>query len=229
MKDLSKLEKKIGVVFKNKDLLLQALVHRSYINENRDFRLDHNERLEFLGDAVLELVSTENLYKNFPDNPEGDLTNFRAALVNGKMLAEISDRLGVEEHLMMSKGEKKDTGRARQYLLANALEAIIGAIYLDRGYRVSKEFITKNILCEMKRVLETKLYQDPKSKFQEEAQDKTGLTPTYEVSKEWGPDHDKHFRVGVYLEKELVAEGEGSSKQAAQRSAAKEGLKVKGW
>ena len=229
MKDLSKLEKKIGVVFKNKDLLLQALVHRSYINENRDFRLDHNERLEFLGDAVLELVSTENLYKNFPDNPEGDLTNFRAALVNGKMLAEISDRLGVEEHLMMSKGEKKDTGRARQYLLANALEAIIGAIYLDRGYRVSKEFITKNILCEMKRVLETKLYQDPKSKFQEEAQDKTGLTPTYEVSKEWGPDHDKHFRVGVYLEKELVAEGEGSSKQVAQRSAAKEGLKVKGW
>lgn len=229
MKDLSKLEKKIGVVFKNKDLLLQALVHRSYINENRDFRLDHNERLEFLGDAVLELVSTENLYKNFPDNPEGDLTNFRAALVNGKMLAEISDRLGVEEHLMMSKGEKKDTGRARQYLLANALEAIIGAIYLDRGYRVSKEFITKNILCEMKRVLESKLYQDPKSKFQEEAQDKTGLTPTYEVSKEWGPDHDKHFRVGVYLEKELVAEGEGSSKQVAQRSAAKEGLKVKGW
>lgn len=229
MKSVSKLEKKIGVVFKNKDLLLQALVHRSYINENRDFRLDHNERLEFLGDAVLELVSTENLYKNFPDRPEGDLTNFRAALVNGKMLAEISGNLGVEEHLIMSKGEKKDTGRARQYLLANALEAIIGAIYLDRGYRVSKEFITKNILCEMKRVLDSKLYQDPKSKFQEEAQDKTGLTPTYEVSKEWGPDHDKHFRVGVYLEKKLVAEGEGSSKQIAQRSAAKEGLKVKEW
>ena len=229
MKKLSELEKKIGVVFKNKDLLLQALVHRSYINENRDFRLDHNERMEFLGDAVLELVSTENLYKNFPDRSEGDLTNFRAALVNGKMLAEISGNLGVEEHLMMSKGEKKDTGRARQYLLANALEAIIGAIYLDRGYRVSKEFITKNILCEMKRVLETKLYQDPKSKFQEDAQDKTSLTPTYKVSKEWGPDHDKHFRVGVYLDKELVAEGEGSSKQTAQRSAAKEGLKVKGW
>ena len=229
MKKISELEKKIGVVFKNKDLLQQALVHRSYINENRDFRLDHNERLEFLGDAVLELVSTENLYKNFPDNPEGDLTNFRAALVNGKMLAEVSDRLGVEEHLMMSKGERKDTGRARQYLLANALEAIIGAVYLDRGYRVSKEFITKNILCEMKRVLESKLYQDPKSKFQEESQDKAGLTPTYKVSKEWGPDHDKHFRVGVYLDKELVAEGEGSSKQTAQRSAAKEALKVKGW
>ena len=229
MKKISELEKKIGVVFKNKDLLQQALVHRSYINENRDFRLEHNERLEFLGDAVLELVSTENLYKNFPDNPEGDLTNFRAALVNGKMLAEVSDRLGVEEHLMMSKGERKDTGRARQYLLANALEAIIGAVYLDRGYRVSKEFITKNILCEMKRVLESKLYQDPKSKFQEESQDKAGLTPTYKVSKEWGPDHDKHFRVGVYLDKELVAEGEGSSKQTAQRSAAKEALKVKGW
>ncbi len=229
MKNLSELEKKIGVVFKNKDLLQQALVHRSYINENRDFRLDHNERLEFLGDAVLELVSTENLYKNFPNHPEGDLTNFRAALVNGKMLAKISGDLGVEEYLMMSKGEKKDTGRARQYLLANALEAIIGAIYLDRGYRASKEFITKNILCKMKMVLDGKLYQDPKSKFQEEAQDKTGFTPTYEVLKEWGPDHDKHFRVGVYLDKELVAKGEGSSKQVAQRNAAKEGLKVKGW
>ena len=229
MKNLSELEKKIGVVFKNKDLLQQALVHRSYINENRDFRLDHNERLEFLGDAVLELVSTENLYKNFPNHPEGDLTNFRAALVNGKMLAKISGDLGIEEYLMMSKGEKKDTGRARQYLLANALEAIIGAIYLDRGYRVSKEFIAKNILCKMKMVLDSKLYQDPKSKFQEEAQDKTGFTPTYEVLKEWGPDHDKHFRVGVYINKEIVAKGEGSSKQVAQRNAAKEALRIKGW
>jgi ribonuclease-3 len=229
MEDISKLEKKIGVIFKNKDLLLQALVHRSYINENRDFRLDHNERLEFLGDAVLELVSTEYLYKKFPDHPEGDLTNFRAALVNSKMLAEMSGRLGVEEHLIMSKGERKDTGKARQYLLANALEAIIGSIYLDQGYRKSKKFITDNILCEMERVLEEKLYQDPKSEFQEKAQEKTGITPNYEVLTERGPDHNKHFVIGAYLEKELIAEGEGSSKQAAQRAAAKKALEVKKW
>ncbi len=229
MEDIPKLEKKTGVIFKNKDLLLQALVHRSYINENRDFRLDHNERLEFLGDAVLELVSTEYLYKKFPDRPEGDLTNFRAALVNGKMLAEMSDRLGVEEHLLMSKGEKKDIGKARQYLLANALEAIIGAIYLDQGYRKSKKFITDNILCEMERVLEEKLYQDPKSEFQEKAQEKAGITPNYEVMVERGPDHNKHFVIGAYLEKELVAKGEGSSKQAGQRAAAKKALEVKKW
>ena len=229
MENIPKLEKKIGVIFKNKDLLLQALVHRSYINENRDFRLDHNERLEFLGDAVLELVSTEYLYKKFPDHPEGDLTNFRAALVNSKMLAEMSGRLGVEEHLIMSKGERKDTGKARQYLLANALEAIIGSIYLDQGYRKSKKFITDNILCEMERVLEEKLYQDPKSEFQEKAQEKTGITPNYEVLTERGPDHNKHFVIGAYLEKELVAEGEGSSKQAAQRAAAKKALEVKKW
>ncbi len=229
MENIPKLEKKIGVIFKNKDLLLQALVHRSYINENRDFRLDHNERLEFLGDAVLELVSTEYLYKKFPDHPEGDLTNFRAALVNSKMLAEMSGRLGVEEHLIMSKGERKDTGKARQYLLANALEAIIGSIYLDQGYRKSKKFITDNILCEMERVLEEKLYQDPKSEFQEKAQEKTGITPNYEVLTERGPDHNKHFVIGAYLEKELIAEGEGSSKQAAQRAAAKKALEVKKW
>jgi len=229
MKNLSKLEKKIGVTFKNKDLLLQALVHRSYINENRDFRLDHNERLEFLGDAVLELISTENLYKKFPEHPEGVLTNFRAALVNSKMLAEISGRLGVEDHLLMSRGEKKDTGKARNYLLANALEAIIGAVYLDQGYRKSKEFITNSILCETERVLKDKLYQDPKSGFQEKAQEKMGVTPNYEVIKERGPDHNKHFVVGVYLENKLIAEGEGSSKQDAQRNSAEKALKVKGW
>lgn len=228
MKNISKLEEKIGIVFKNKDLLRQALVHRSYLNEHRDFKLDNNERLEFLGDAVLELVSTEYLYSKFP-NPEGELTNFRAALVNGKMLAKISGEIGLENYLLMSRGESKDVGKARQYLLANALEAVIGAIYLDQGYRKSKKFISDNILCKMKDVLEEKLYQDPKSKFQEKAQEKTGVTPSYKVLKEWGPDHNKHFVIGVYLEDEKIAEGEGTSKQAAQRNAAKEGLEVKKW
>ncbi len=228
MKDIENLEKKIGVKFKNKDLLKQAMVHRSYLNENRDFELDHNERMEFLGDAVLELIVTEYLYNNF-SNPEGELTNYRAALVNGKMLAKISKGIGLDEYLLMSRGETKDLGKARQYLLANALEAVIGAIYLDQGYKKSEKFITKFVLSEMDNVLSEKLYQDPKSKFQEEAQEKAGVTPIYKVVKEWGPDHDRRFIIGIYLENEKIAEGEGSSKQAAQRNAAKKGLEVKDW
>ena len=228
IKDISELEKKIKVTFKNKDLLKQAMVHRSYLNENRNFELDHNERMEFLGDAVLELIVTEYLYNNF-SNPEGELTNYRAALVNGKMLAKISKEIGLEDYLLMSRGETKDLGKARQYLLANALEAVIGAIYLDQGYNKSKKFITDCVLSKMEHVLDEKLYQDPKSKFQEEAQEKVGVTPVYKVIKEWGPDHDRNFTIGIYLENEKIAEGEGMSKQAAQRNAAKRGLEVKGW
>lgn len=226
--DIASLEKKIGIKFKNKDLLKQAMVHRSYLNENRDFELDHNERMEFLGDAVLELIVTEYLYNNF-SNPEGELTNYRAALVNGKMLAKISKEIGLDDYLLMSRGETKDLGKARQYLLANALEAVIGAIYLDQGYKKSEKFISNCVLSKMKYVLDEKLYQDPKSKFQEEAQEKAGVTPIYKVIKEWGPDHDRNFIIGIYLENEKVAEGEGTSKQAAQRNAAKKGLEVKGW
>jgi ribonuclease-3 len=226
--DITKLEEKIGFVASDKKLLRQALVHRSYLNEHRDFELDHNERLEFLGDAVLELVSTEYLYNNF-SNPEGELTNFRSALVNGKMLAKVAGEVGLEEHLMMSRGEEKDTGKARQYLLANAVEAVIGAIYLDGGYDPAKKFITEKILIHMDDILEDKLYQDPKSKFQEEAQERIGVTPSYRVEKEWGPDHDKHFVIGVYIDNEKVAEGDGTSKQAAQRRAAEKGLEAKGW
>lgn len=228
MDNISKLEKKIKVVFKNKDLLKQALVHRSYINEHRDFKLFHNERLEFLGDAVLELISTEYLYNNF-SKPEGELTNYRAALVNGKMLADISKKIGLEEYILMSKGEAKDTGKARRYIIANALEAMIGAIYLDRGYKKAQKFVTEHILCEIEDVIKEKLYQDPKSKFQEEAQDRVGITPSYKVIKEWGPDHDKHFIVGLFLEEEKISEGEGTSKQSAQRKAAENGLETKGW
>ena len=228
MCDLEKFEKKIKVKFKNKDLLRQSLVHRSYLNEHKDFELDHNERLEFLGDAVLELVTTEFLYNKF-SNPEGELTNFRAALVNRKMLARISEELGLEEYLLMSKGESKDTGRARQYIIANALEAVIGAIYLDQGYKKSAKFISENFLIKMDNVLNDKLYQDPKSKFQEVAQEIVSVTPVYKVIKEWGPDHDKHFLIGVFLGEEKIAEGEGISKQAAQRNAAENGLEIKGW
>ncbi len=226
--EIENLEKKIGIKFKNKDLLKQAMVHRSYLNENRDFELDHNERMEFLGDAVLELIVTEYLYNNF-SNPEGELTNYRAALVNGKMLAKISKEIGLDDYLLMSRGETKDLGKARQYLLANALEAVIGAIYLDQGYKKSEKFISNCVLSKMKYVLDEKLYQDPKSKFQEEAQEKAGVTPIYKVIKEWGPDHDRNFVIGIYLENEKIAEGEGTSKQAAQRNAAKKGLEVKGW
>lgn len=225
---LAKLEKILKIKFKNKDLLHQAMVHRSYLNENPNFSLSHNERLEFLGDAVLELVTTDYLYNNY-SNPEGELTNFRAALVNSDMLAKIAKELGLDEFLLMSKGESKDTGRARQYIMANAVESIIGAIYLDRGYKVAKKFIEENIVKELPNILDQKLYQDPKSKFQEESQEREGVTPSYEVIKDWGPDHDKHFVVGVFLGKDLIAKGEGKSKQDAQRNAAEEGLKAKGW
>lgn len=222
------LEKLLDIEFENKDLLNQALTHRSYLNENPAFHLGHNERLEFLGDAVLELVVTEYLYRNY-DYPEGDLTNLRAALVNRKMLAEVAAKFNLENYLLLSRGEAKDNGRARQYILANALEALIGAIFLDQALPKAEEFITKNLISELPRVFEEKLYQDHKSKFQEEAQDKYGVTPTYEVLEQWGPDHDKHFRVGVFLNDELVADGEGSSKQAAQQGAAQNALEKKGW
>ncbi len=226
--DLSFLEKNIGIKFNDKDLLQQAMVHRSYLNENPSFSLEDNERFEFLGDAVLEMVVTEYLYQNYP-NPEGDLTNWRAALVNAKMLTKVSDRLGINDHLLLSKGENKDTGRARRYILANALEAVIGAIYLDQGYEKAKEFIKKEILKELPEIIKQGLDRDPKSCFQEEAQERVGLTPTYDVLEEWGPDHAKNFIVGVYLDKEEIAQGQGVSKQEAQEKAAEEALKKKRW
>lgn len=228
---LKELEEKIGVKFNDIDFLKQAVTHRSYLNEHRNYKLDHNERLEFLGDAVLELVVTEYLYKNYP-NPEGELTNWRASLVNGEMLAKIARGLGVEEYLLMSKGESKDTGKARQYLLANAFEAITGAIYLDqkeKGYEKCREFIMNNVIGELPNIIENKLYMDPKSRFQEESQDKVGITPSYRVLEEVGPDHDKKFIVGLYLNDEMIAEGKGRSKQEAQRKAAEKGLEIKGW
>lgn len=226
--EYAELAKSIGVDFKDVSLFKQALVHRSYLNEHRDFPLDHNERLEFLGDAVLELVVTEYLYLHYP-NPEGELTNWRAALVNSKMLATLSTEAGIEDYLFLSKGESKDTGKARQYILANAFEAIIGAIYLDQGWEVSKEFISKRLLTKLEHILEKKLYLDPKSKFQEMAQERLGVTPSYQVVGEDGPDHAKEFEVVALLKDTVVAKGKGTSKQEAQVSAADAALKAKGW
>jgi len=225
---ISELEVKIGFEFKNKNLLLQALTHRSYLNENTKWHLDHNERLEFLGDAVLELVVTENLYNNYP-NPEGEMTNWRAALVNAVMLSKISNEFDLNDFVLLSRGEARDTGRARQYILANAIEALIGAIYLDQGYEPSKKFIERFVLKELPTIIEKRLYRDAKSLFQEEAQDRVGITPTYEVVEEWGPDHARNFKIGVFLEKEMAGIGQGPSKQEAQQEAARDALHKKGW
>jgi len=229
VKDFSVLEKKLGIEFENKDLLIQAFVHRSYLNENPDFHLKHNERLEFLGDAVLELVISEYLFGKYPQNPEGELTNWRASLVNAKMLAQISQELGLNDFLLLSRGEAKELGKARAYILANTFEALVGAMYLDLGYKICEDFINKNLTVKLDAIIEGGLFKDSKSVFQEKAQEKTGVTPVYKVLKEWGPDHAKEFVIGVYLKDDLVAKGEGSSKQEAEESAAKKGLAVKKW
>jgi len=227
MKDVSSLEKTIGLKFKKENLLIQAVTHRSYINENPKVK-GHNERLEFLGDAVLELIVTEHLFKNFK-NPEGELTNWRAALVNSKMLSSIAKEIELGSYLLLSRGESKDKGKAREYILANAVEALIGSIYMDQGIKAAQSFIEKYILSKLQKILDEKLYEDPKSRFQEKAQEKLGITPHYQVLKEWGPDHKKEFRVGIYLEDKLIAEAEGASKHSAEKEAAAKALEIKKW
>ena len=227
---LQKLQKKLGVKFNDESLLKQALVHRSYLNEHPDFNIGHNERLEFLGDAVLEIVVTEFLYLNFETTPEGDLTNWRASLVNAKMLYEVAKDLGIEEDLYLSKGESKDKNKkSRQYILADAVEAIIGAIYLDQGIEIAKRFILANVVGRLDEILKNQSYLDPKSHFQEKAQELKGITPHYQILDETGPDHAKIFTVGLYLDDELVISGVGSSKQEAQVDAAAKGLKKMNW
>ncbi|MFA4872777.1 MAG: ribonuclease III [Patescibacteria group bacterium] len=228
-KPASDLEKTINITFLNKDLLTSALTHRSYLNEHPEFPLPHNERMEFLGDAVLELVVTEYLYLHYP-NPEGELTNWRASLVNANMLSELAKEIDLDAHLMLSRGEAKETNtKARQYILANAYEALIGAIYLDQGWEPAKQFIEEQVLVKLPYILEHQLYLDPKSRFQEVAQEVAGVTPTYRVLEESGPDHARHFTIGVYLNDEHIASGEGMSKQEAQMAAAEKGLEAKGW
>jgi ribonuclease-3 len=227
--DFSKLEENLGIEFRDKNLLAQAFCHRSYLNENPGNMLENNERLEFLGDAVLELVITEYLYQQYPQKSEGDLTNWRAALVNAKMLSRIAKKINFNDFILLSHGEKKEEGKARQYILANTFEAFIGALYLDRGYEICKDFIDEHLIKELPEIIDKGLFKDDKSRFQEEAQEVKGITPTYKVLDEWGPDHAKHFTVGVFLGKEQIAKGEGSSKQEAEVAAAKEAIKIKKW
>ena len=227
--NFSKFEEKSEVTFKDKSLLRQAFTHRSYINENKNTKLEHNERLEFLGDAVLELVVTDFLYKKYPSKPEGELTTYRSALVNAITLAEVASNLSMNDFLLLSKGESKDTGRARQYILANTFEAFVGAIYLDSGYDTAKRFIEKNIFVFADKMIARGNLVDAKSLFQEKAQEKAGLTPSYKLVRESGPDHDKSFTVGVLIGKEQIAIGEGKSKQEAEQNAALRALELKGW
>jgi ribonuclease-3 len=222
-------EQGIGVAFKDSELLRQAFTHRSYLNEHRGEVSTHNERLEFLGDAVLELVVTRFLYERFPDKPEGDLTAYRAALVNAVTLSEVASKIGMNDYLLLSKGEAKDTGRARGILLANAIEALIGAIYLDQGYETSKQFIEKHLFPKIDEIIQKKLWRDPKSTLQEKVQEAEGATPHYAVIRETGPDHDKQFIVGVYMKDNLLAQGSGKSKQEAEQDAARNALEEKGW
>jgi len=223
MIDITRHAAALNLSFNNPELLLEALTHRSFLNENKTASA-HNERLEFLGDAVLELAVTRFLYDRFPGKPEGDLTAFRAALVNTVSLAESAEAIGLNDLLFLSKGESRDQGRARQIILANAFEALIGAIYLDQGYDAAEAFIGKNLYSKIDNVLENRLWQDAKSRYQELAQEREGITPQYRTIKEEGPDHDKLFTVGVYLNDREVAQGEGQSKQEAEQAAARAAL-----
>ncbi len=227
--DLAALEVILGYTFFNKEHLLTAITHRSYLNEHREATQDHNERLEFLGDAVVELVVTDYLFREYPDKPEGELTAIRAALVNTTSLSGTSLTLGVNDYLLMSKGEARDTGRARQYILANVFESLVGALYIDQGYEAAQQFIAKHLFPKTHEIVEKRLWQDPKSRFQEMAQECLNITPNYETLSQEGPDHDRVFTVGVFLGKQKVAEGQGRSKQEAEQAAAIKAIEVKQW
>lgn len=227
--DLQAIEKILGVTFTDSLLLLTAITHRSYLNEHRDAQQDHNERLEFLGDAVLELIVTDYLFRTYSDKPEGELTAIRAALVNTVSLSAASEKLGVNKYLLMSKGEAKDEGRARQYILANVFEAFIGAMFLDQGYETARAFVARELFPKTDEIVRKRLWQDPKSRFQELAQDHASITPTYNLLGQEGPDHDRMFTIGVYLRHELIAEGKGRSKQEAEQQAAERAIAAKGW
>jgi len=222
------LEKEIGVKFKDYELLKKAFVHRSFLNEHKGRKMESNERLEFLGDAVLELVVTEYLYLNYP-NPEGELTNWRSALVKGEMIAKVAQQLHLGDFLLLSRGEEKSGGREKDYLLANTFEAVVGVIYLELGYKVSQDFIARFLLVSLKEILASGSYIDSKSKLQEVAQDKVGVTPVYNLENEEGPDHDKIFTMGAYIGDKIVGKGSGGSKQIAEQKAAEDALKRLKW
>ena len=229
--DFKQFAQKLGVDFLEISLLQTACTHRSYLNEVKNSKIEHNERLEFLGDAVLELVVTDFLYKKYPKKNEGDLTAYRSALVNTNSLSRVADHIGINDYLILSKGEAKDTGRARAIILADAVEAIIGAVYLDQGYETAEAFIARSILefIKIEDIISNKLWLDAKSRFQERAQEVVGQTPVYKTVKETGPDHDKQFTVGVFIGDTQIALGAGPSKNEAEQKAAEKGIEVKGW
>lgn len=228
IREFSSFEKKVGFIFKDKNLLQLAFTHRSFVNENRQLN-EHNERLEFLGDAVLELVVTEHLFNKFKDKTEGDLTSLRASLVNTQSISNAAKELGMNDYLLLSKGESNDTGRARQYILANTFESFIGALYLDQGYDIAKEFIANNLFGNIEKIVDEKLWRDAKSHLQESAQEHMSITPHYELVSQEGPDHNKVFTVGVIFTDSEVARGKGNSKQEAEQDAAQKALKIKDW
>lgn len=229
MKDFSSFEAAIGITFTNKKLLEQAFIHRSYINENPRSGLEHNERLEFLGDAVVEIVVTDHLFREYPTRTEGELTAYRSALVNAVIIGEVARSLTMNDYLLLSKGESKDTGRARHTILANTYESFVGAVYLDQGYEIAHAFVMRTLLPRLQDILTKKTWRDPKSRVQEEAQERLGVTPSYKVMAETGPDHDKYFNIGIFFGDKKIAEGKGKSKQEAQTAAAVAALTLKGW
>lgn len=227
--DFSAFEQATGITFTDKELLKQAFTHRSYINEHRGVGV-HNERLEFLGDAVLQLIITDHIYSTYPDVPEGTLTAYRAALVNSVTLSQVAEEIGVNDFLLLSKGEAKDiNSRARGYILADTYEAIVGAIHLDQGYAVAKQFVEQTIFPKLESVIAEESWKDAKSRFQELAQEHTSTTPVYKTTEERGPDHDKWFKVAVFVGDEQIAEGGGASKQDAEQEAAQKALDLKKW
>jgi ribonuclease-3 len=226
---LTNFQESIGITFNDTTILERAFTHRSFLNEHAENESRHNERLEFLGDAVLELVVTDFLYREFPRQKEGVLTAYRAALVNTDSLASSARELEMDEYLRMSKGERMDTQKGRQHILANTFEAFVGAMYLDQGYGQARDFIANQLFPKLDAIIEHKLFRDPKSYFQEQAQERERITPHYELIGEEGPDHDKEFVMAVYLENEEVARGKGPSKQKAETSAAQNALQARDW
>jgi len=222
--DIKKIREILNTDIENEDLFKTAFTHRSYLNEHTENGYRSNERLEFLGDAVLQLLSSEYLYNHFKDSPEGDMTNYRSAVVCTTSLGVEAKRLGYGEMLLLSNGEESTGGRDREYILANTFEAVLGALYLEKGLDFCRDFVEKELLYKIDEVVEKEKYKDAKSMFQEKAQEKFGVTPSYKIEDAWGPDHEKNFKVGVFLGEDLWGEGQGKSKQKAEQNAAEKAL-----
>ena len=223
--DFDKTKQILGPDLDDENLFKTAFTHRSYLNEHHECENPSNERLEFLGDAVLQLLSSEFLYKTYPEAPEGEMTNYRSSVVCTSSLAQEAKRMGYGSLLLLSNGEEATGGREREYILANTFEAVLGALYLDRGLERCREFLEKELFSKISNIVDNDIFKDSKSQFQEMAQDKFGITPVYQIIDSWGPDHEKTFKMGVFIGKESWGIGEGKSKQRAEQAAAESGLK----